>query len=44
VAQTVKPRLTDLEDENAGLTPDALEEKIREVEAKKRATVLEMIG
>ena len=42
--QTVKPRLTDLEDEENGLTVEELEERIAETEAKKRAVVLEMIG
>lgn len=43
-AESVNPRLIDLEDEEDGLTAEALEERIREVEAKKRAVVLEMIG
>lgn len=42
--EAVKPRLTDLVDEEDGLTAEELEERIREAEAKKRAVVLEMIG
>lgn len=42
--QTVMPRLVDLVDEEDGLAPEELEEKIRETDAKKRAVVLEMIG
>eukprot|EP00624_Nannochloropsis_granulata_P001981 evm.model.NODE_1941_length_7655_cov_17.332071.2 len=44
VEETVKPRLIDLVDEEDGLTAEALDERIREAEAKKRAVVLEMIG
>lgn len=44
IAETVKPRLIDLVDEEDGLTAEALDERIREAEAKKRAVVLEMIG
>lgn len=43
-AETVKPRLMDLVDEEDGLTAEALDERIRDAEAKKRAVVLEMIG
>lgn len=42
--EAVNPRLTDLVDEEDGLTAEELEERIREAEAKKRAVVLEMIG
>jgi peptidyl-prolyl cis-trans isomerase-like 4 len=42
--EAVKPRLTDLVDEEDGLTAEALEERIKEADAKKRAVVLEMIG
>lgn len=42
--EAVMPRLTDLVDEEDGLTAEELEERIREAEAKKRAVVLEMIG